>query len=239
MTLQLTPSEAKWIDYIQKNVVGRLEGTSAQRARTAAVVTWWALKEGILDLPNPWRQNLCHTGGDHLIGDLEVCSSSIWQVGMSGIQPSSVSLSQVEATARRIYSGQSLSSVLADIADDARMDSATKDAIKASTGDLRKAWLLRDPAIAFTLQRPFVEAGCITGARSWCYGGWDTARRFASDGGRVKEVVAELEERFSGIGGISSSKQKLLLLGLLGLGAFYWYGHSRGFPSWYPRALRA
>lgn len=237
MTLQLNRTEERWVDYVAKHVVDKLEGSSAVKARAAALVTWWALKEGILDLPNPWRHNICHTGGDHPIGDLEVCSSSIWQVGMAGIQPSNLTLSQIEAVARRIYPGQYLSSVLAKVAEDANVDETTKEAIVHSAGELRKAWLLRDPAIAFTMQAPFVDIGCIKGNRSWCYGGWDTARRFASDASRVREVVGELEHRFSGSALPFGSKTSWLLLAA-GLGAAYWYGSTYGYPSWVPKLLR-
>jgi hypothetical protein len=236
MTLELNPTESKWIDFIESSVVPRLEGSSAEKARTAAIVTWWALKEGILDMPNPWRHNLCHTGGDHQIGNLETCASSVWQVGMSGIQPASVSLAQVESVAKRLYPSVDIAQILSGIALDARVDSSTQAAVAASTRDLRKAWLLRDPAISFTLQRPFVEKGCISGSYSWCYGSWDTAKRFATNAAKVREVVSDLEARFSGSFGSGSPLLPWLLV--LGLGVGLYLGHTHGYPSWVPRLLR-
>lgn len=200
MTLPLTPSEARWIDHIRSNVVGRLEGTEAERARTAAIVAWWALKEGILDLPNPLRHNLCSAAGERQIGDLGVCPRGAWQIGLSGIQGGAVRLADVEAVAQRLYLNLSIPEVLERSAKDAGIqDPDTLAAIRESTGDLRKAWLLRDGAIGFTLQRPFVERGCLSGRYPWCFGSWDTARRFASDEARIREVISDLESQFRGV----------------------------------------
>ena len=231
----LTSAESNWIEYIWSNVVGRLRGSSDERARTAAIVTWWALKEGVLDVrPNPWRHNLCGAGGDHPIGDLEVCPpGSAWQVGMAGIQPNNVTLAQTEAVAREIYPGQDLSDVLRQIARDANVsNNDVVEAIATSTDQLRKAWLLRDPAISFTLQRVFVDNGCVRGSYSWCYGGWDTARRFASSGARVKEVIGQLESYYrsapSRSGSSTAKRWAPLVLIALGAGAYYLYSTSSG-----------
>lgn len=229
----LTSAESRWIEHIHDVVVPRLLGNADERARTAAIVTWWALKEGVLDVrPNPWRQNVCHTGGDHRIGDLEVCSDPIWQVGMAGIQPSAVSLAHVEDVARRIYPGYDLEDVLRRIAEDAAVVDSNVDAIATSDGTLRKAWLLRDPAIAFTIQAPFVEQQCIRGSYGWCYGSWDTARRFASDKDRVQEVIGALTKYYEGSPGPSTaaSAKKLLPFVLLALagGAYYLYSTRSG-----------
>jgi hypothetical protein len=211
MALDLTASESRWISYIENHVAPIIG------ARSAAVVAWWALKEGILDLPNPWRHNLCSRGGgDVRVGDLETCPGAAWQVGMSGIQPNNVSLASVEAAATKLYSGRSIPSILRSIADEAGVDEGIAQVVQAATGDLRKAWLLRDPAIGFYLQAPFVEKGCITGSYSWCYGTWDTARRFASNPARVQEVVSELQSRFSSASSGTTTLGILLALGTIG-----------------------
>ena len=221
----LTSSEARWIDYVKNAVVGRLAGSREERARTAGIVTWWALKEGILDTPNPLRHSLCsQAGADRPIGDLEVCTGPIWQVGLAGIQPSSVSLAQAEDVAARLYPGESIPSVLRRTAENAGVDAATVQQIEQIGGTLRKSWLLRDPAIAFELQRPFVETQCLNGAASWCYGSWETARRFASDRSRIAQVTSELASFFQDAptprSGLSFARALVLSVGA---GAAYWW----------------
>lgn len=229
MALALNASEARWVEFIRANVVGRLAGSDRDRARTAAVVTWWALKEGILDLTNPLRHNLCGAGGDHPIGDLQTCpGGSAWQVGLSGIQPASVSLAQAEATARRLYPSESIETVLERTARSSGVDDSAADQIRNSSGDLRKSWLLRDGPISFTLQRPFVERCFAGNAPGWCFGTWDSARRFASDAGRIRSTVAELESMFSGAPTPGRSWRPLLLAAALGGAAYYLYSTSDG-----------
>lgn len=217
MTLErLNSKERYWINYIRDNVVSKLLGSAAQRAQTAAIVTWWSLKEGILDLPNPISHNLCHfSSGDRPIGNLDVCPGQIWQIGISGIQGNAVTLNQVEQLSRQIYPNLSIEQILSNTAILANVDSNTALQIQNSTGNLRKSWLLRDPAISFTLQRPFVEQGCLNRQASWCFGNWDSARRFASDKSTIFSTINELSKEFSG-----SESQSifpwLLLAGSLG-----------------------
>ena len=225
MALTLNPSETRWVDYIARAIVPRLEGSAAERARTAAIVTWWALKEGILDLSNPLRHNLCtQGGGDVRLGDLDVCAGPIWQLGISGIQGNNVSLAQVEQVTARLYPREDLASVLRDTARDAGLDANAAETVAQSTGQLRKSWLLRNGPIAFTLQRPFVEAGCVTGNQSWCHGRWDTARAFAGSPERVREVVADLEQQFASSG--SRLLPWLLVLSGIGLAGYWWWDTS-------------
>lgn len=233
MTLSLSPNEARWVDFIAKTVVPSLPGAPADKARTAAVVTWWALKEGVLDLPNPLRHNLCSQAGEVQIGDLGVCSAGPWQIGISGIQGNAVSDEQVEDARRRAYGSESVQSTLSRIAKTARVDSATYDAIVRSTGALRRAWLLRDGAVSFPLQRPFVEACLASSPPSWCFGSWDTARAYASDPTRIDEVMRALGATFAPYANKSASTRALPWLivaagvGLLGYG----YVRENGWPN--------
>ena len=221
----LNPTEAFWIDYVKEHVVGRLEGSAAERARIAAIVTWWSLKEGVLDVkPNPWRHNLCSTGK---LGDLQVCSQRVWQLGMSGIQPSAVAEVQVDAVRDRLYPGVSDRALLGRIADDGGVERAdTIASIESSTGDLRKAWLLRDPAISFTLQAPFVQAQCLRGndSASWCFGGWDTARRFANSSARIEQVIDALEDHYRDAPSIGRGRSTLEKVAIAAAGgALVWW----------------
>jgi hypothetical protein len=196
-----TAAQSKWTTHIRDVVVPRLAGTQAERARRAAIVTWWALKEGVLDAqPSPYKHNLCtRSGKDVRIGDLEICApGSTWQVGLSGIQMPNVTDGQVIAAAQAIYPGKSLQAILGSIAQAAGLDpaSTTGQAIVASTGRLQASWLARDPAVGITLNVPFAD-DCVNGGPSWCYGFWPEAQTFASSLARIQRVIGDLQTYFS------------------------------------------
>lgn len=215
--LHLSPLQSKWVAYVRENVAPRIG------PRRAAVVTWWALKEGILNLENPWRHNLCSRDGKNVkVGDLEVCPGTAWQLGMSGIQGNEVNAATVEAMAGKLYPGTSIPALLERIADTAQVRDDVKQAVMVTTNvELRKAWLLRDPAIGFALQAPFVESGCVTGEHSWCYGGWDTAKAFAANKSVALNTIAELEALFGGTPSAPSSFPWLAGLVFLGVAAYF------------------
>lgn len=234
MTLSLNANEKRWIDYVGRNVVATLPGTPTQKARQAALVMWWALKEGVLDLPNPIRHNLCSAAGETQIGDLGVCPSGAWQIGLSGIQGNVVSDAQVEAMRRRVHPSETVRQTLARVADLADVDNRTRQAIIDSAdgnATLRRAWLLRDPAVAIALQAPFVEACLRSGAPSWCYGGWDTARQYASSPERIRAVIADLESTYAKTASGGRAILPWLVLaagvGLIGYG----YVQQHGWPA--------
>lgn len=197
--ITLTAAQAKWVTHVEQEVVARLPGTAAERARHAAIVTWWAMKEGVLDVqPSPYRHNLCtQSGKDVRLGDLDVCYGPAWQVGLSGIQLPNVTDAQVTTMAQTIYPGVATTTLLGQIAQAAGIDptSSTGKSIAASTGRLRSAWLLRDPAIGIALQWPFAD-DCAAGGPSWCYGTWPEAQAYASSLTRIQQVIGALEKRF-------------------------------------------
>jgi cell wall-associated NlpC family hydrolase len=196
----LTANQAKWLDAIGA-AVSKLPGTPQERARHAAIVAWWALKEGVLGKSNPYLHNLCTRGGtDVTIGHTEQCAST-WQVGISGIQVPNVTDDQVAKMTAQIYPGQSTTDVLTQIANAAGIAPST---ITGTTGRVRSGWLLRDPAIGVALQWPFAD-DCLNGGPSWCYGSWSEAQAFASSLSRIQSVVSALEQRFSGSGAIGTS----------------------------------
>ena len=125
-----------------------------------------------------------------------MCTGPAWQVGISGIQPSAVSLSQAEATSRLIYPSDSVPDVLYRTAREAGVSDDVARAISQGPGDLRKSWLLRNGPIAFTLQAPLVRRGCVQGNASWCFGSWETARKFARDRATIQDTIGTLESRF-------------------------------------------
>lgn len=218
----LNARETGWLRYIRDSVVPHLLGSDEQRAHTAAVVSWWALKEGILDLPNPIAHSLCHegSGGDRTIGPLEVCNGAIWQVGISGVQAYAPSDARLESVTRAVRPGESGAAILRSAAEAAGLDASAVEAVATSSGALRRSWLLRDPAIAFEVQSPYVESGCLSGKTpSWCFGSWPTARAFASSIGRAHEAVGALESYYRGAPSASSSGTRTALALALALGA--------------------
>ena len=188
----LTANQTKWLAEIEA-AVPKLPGTPQERARRAAIVAWWALKEGVLGLGNPYLHNLCTRGGtDVTIGHQEACAST-WQVGISGIQVPNVTDAQVANMAAQIYPGVSTNDVLTRIATAAGI---APSSLTGTTGRVRSGWLLRDPAIGIALQWPFAD-DCVSGGPSWCYGSWAEARAFASSTSRIQSVIGELEKRFA------------------------------------------
>ncbi len=190
-----------WIHYVGLEVVNRLEGTRAERLDAAAAVTWWALKEGVLSLSNPIAYSNCNfPEGDMHIGPLEVCADGrAWQVGMSAVQVPGRELSTLEASARTLF-GMEPDAVLELTALEAALDDGDRAAVVASTGDLRRSWLLRTTAIGFTLQAPTVTRECITETRTWCYGtGWFETMRYAPDRDGALTAVADIRALLDGL----------------------------------------
>jgi len=202
---QLTATQESRIRWIASNTVPRLQGsTRDERLTKASRVAWWALKEGVLDLSNPWVYSNCNTtSGDVRIGPLEVCAAGrAWQVGISGVQVPNYTLSSVETTASSLYPGWSLQQVLGDAAIKAghAAGTSTYNSIVNSTGDLRKSWLLRDHATGFTRQEPTVTNECITNAYSWCYSSaWYPSSHYAPSRTAALRVIGELKATFDGI----------------------------------------
>lgn len=187
----LTPNQAKWLAAVEA-AVPKLPGTPQERARRAAIVAWWSLKEGVMGMNNPYLHNLCTRGaGDVQIGHTEQCWST-WQVGISGIQVPNVTDTQVANMASQIYPGESTTQILGRIASAAGVSPGT---VTGTSGRVRSGWLLRDPAIGIALQHPFAD-DCVSGGPGWCYGSWPEARAFASSLSRIRAVVAALEQRF-------------------------------------------
>jgi hypothetical protein len=191
-----------WLQHIARDVVPLLEGTRDERLDDASIVAWWSLKEGVLYLSNPVVYSNCNfTTGDARIGPLDVCPSGrAWQVGLAAVQVPNYSLSAVEATSTHLFPGRTIASVLEATAIEAGLDAASVDAVVASTGDLRKSWLLRTSAIGFTHQVGTVVAECIDGSRSWCFGtGWDTSRWFASDREAAMTSIEDIRAIFDAL----------------------------------------
>jgi hypothetical protein len=192
-------AEAGWVHYVAYCVVPRLQGARASRLDDASRVTWWALKEGVLDVsgPNPVGYSLCTTGsGDVRIGPTATCGTgSPWQVGVSGVQVTCCGLSALESMATTLFPGMTSDQVIAMAATEADYlpGTATGDAIVHSTGYLRASWLLRSSPIGFTFQAPAVTSQCITQSLGWCYGtGWSTSAQYAPTRAAALQSMADL-----------------------------------------------
>lgn len=173
-----------WLHYLAREVVPRLEGTRTERVNAAAVVGWWALKEGVLFLSNPLVYSNCNfPGGDQHIGPLESCvPGRAWQVGLSGVQVPGKTLAALSAAAATLYPGQTLDQVLDETARAAGLIGSEVDSVVASTDDLILSWLLRNSAIGVTFQVGPVTTQCIDDSLSWCYGtGWTSTTLYAPD----------------------------------------------------------
>ncbi len=200
--LTLSTSEERWVRFVKREVLAKLPGNAAKRARTAAVVSWWSLKEGAFGVkPDPFHHNLCSDGqGQHQLKPTETCSGAAWQVGLAALQLPNVTDAEVDATARTIH-GDPVA-VLARVARQAGLTVGTPDydRVVKSSGRLRASWLARDGAIGMSLNRPFVEP-CLKGGPTWCYGSWDEARAYASSTARIDTVVSAVEKYFAGSAG--------------------------------------
>jgi hypothetical protein len=180
--------------------------------------TWWTLKEGVLLDPNAYNYNLCSflVGGkvvDKVIGPLETCSSiilagkkvTIWQVGIAAVQVPNYSLASVEQRAKSVY-GQDIPTVLGRSAQQAGYGPGTTEykKIVASTGELRKAWLLKAHVVGFYFVATEVNNEClISTPKSWCYGtSWCPQCWYSPDAAgiakRIDEVMVLLQSLTNG-----------------------------------------
>jgi len=189
-----------WLHYVARDVVPLLEGSRDQRLTDAARVAWWSLKEDVIYRSNPLVYSNCgYPSGNNYIGPLETCHAGYaWQVGLPAVQVPGFALDELEATALRLFPGETVDEVLEGAAREALLDEATTAAVVASIDDLRRSWLLRTSAVGFTIQEPVVTDECIDHSRPFCYGtGWDTTRWFAPDResalGAIDDVRAILE----------------------------------------------
>lgn len=201
---QLNATQDKWVRWLAQYTVPKLQGTRDQRLNVASRVAWWSLKEGVLDLANPFPFSLCNTSsGDVRIGPLDSCAPGrAWQVGISGIQAGTYSMTTVQNTTRTLHSTLTEAQVLAATASQAgyAAGTSTHNSIVSSTGDLRRSWLLRNHAVGVTLQEPIITNECVTNAYGWCYGtGWPTTARYAPNRTEALESIRELKAAMNGL----------------------------------------
>ena len=184
-----------WLNHIGKVVVPQLAGTLDERLDVAATVAWWALKEGVLFLDNPIVYSNCNfDSGDKKIGPLEICGDNhAWQVGLSGVQVPTFSLAVLNQTATDLFPGLSTDTILEQTAQQALLPPAQVAAVVASTGKLRRSWLLRNSPIGFTVQADRVVKECVQGNKSWCNGtGWNATKLYAPTKAAAIQSIADI-----------------------------------------------
>jgi hypothetical protein len=218
----LNATEAKWVEFVAKEVVPRLPGTSADQLTMAARGLWWTLKEGNLERGNwgkatsPVGYSLCNTSsGDRHIGPLETCGSDslerdqtlygrAWQVGLAGVQVPGRRIDRVEALAAQLYPDVTLDALLEQTAALAGYapGTDTSTGIVQSEGAVRLSWLLRIPAVGFAdVVSKEVVPECIDGSKGYCYGSsWDETRKFAPSKSAALRSVADLARILATIG---------------------------------------
>ena len=162
--------ECGWLHYVAYRVVPMLDGNRAERIETAAIVSWWSLKEGVMRLANPLSYSNCNfPTGDQHIGPLDACvDDRAWQVGLSGVQVPWHTDAEVEAAVATLYPDLSFDDVLEMTARQGRLDDGDVARVLASTGTLRRSWFLRNSAVGFTIEAPVVRRECVEDSRSWC-----------------------------------------------------------------------
>jgi hypothetical protein len=194
----MTAQQASWVNYFAWCAVPLLPGARDVRLTAASTVTWWALKEGVLEPSEsgPVGFSLCGHGRGRAISPLARCARGApWQVGASGIQASCCTLGNVEGTAGALFPGMTESQLLSGAAVEAgyRDESAVHTGIVGSAGALRVSWLLRVTAIGFFYESPIVTAECITASRFWCYGrGWPATASYAPDKPSAMRSMSDL-----------------------------------------------
>ncbi len=195
----LDATQESRVRWIASNTVPRVLGTRDERLVKSSRVTWWSLKEGVLNVTNPHSYSNC--GGTRL-GPLTGCTATTWQAGISGAQVWNYSLSSLESTALNLFPGKTVRDVLADAAIKAgyAAGTTTYNGIVASTGDLRRSWLVRHHAVGFTHNEATVTWECISQSKSWCYSpDWYPSSAFAPNRDAALRSMRELQAIFDGL----------------------------------------
>jgi hypothetical protein len=191
-----------WVRYIAEHVVPLVPGTEAERIEKSALVTWWALKEGVLNVNNPLSYSNCSIPPDKHIGPIETCPNpnNAWQVGLSGVQAAYRTLDSVEKLAASVFPARPLGELLTEAAVTAGFGSGTAigQAITGAQDRLRLSWLLRSSPVGFEAQYPPVRDQCFKApTKAWCFGtGWPSSASFAPNQTGANESVDDLKKLF-------------------------------------------
>ena len=167
--------ECGWLHYVGKRVVLRLDGDWDERLAVASRVAWWSLKEGLMSVDNAIVRSDC---GGAVIGPLDDCAGQNWRVGLADANVADHDVAELEELATRLYDGAMVSGILRTTANEAALARDDAAAVMASTGEQRASWLLRNAAVGFTVQAPWVTQTCLDAAGAECYGSNTAASRY-------------------------------------------------------------
>lgn len=189
---RLSANADEAVRWIAANTMPRLQGTLSDRLTLASRVSWWSLKEGVLELDNPHSFSNC---GDYDRNPLAQCTAALWQVGIAAAQVENTTLTEAESLAVALYPGSTVRDVLAHTATYSGYPSGSAgyDQIVNSTGRFRTSWLLRNHGVGFTLNAPLIANECVTNSMVWCYGtGWDSTAWYAPNRDAAMRAIGEL-----------------------------------------------
>lgn len=180
---QLTANQEAAVRWIAEKTIARVPGTLSEKLTTVSRVTWWSLKESILNFPSPdvHRYSNCQNGDYR---PLITCGSDNWQVGIAGVHMSNASgqAAYLESLAGQLYQGWDARAVLDHTANYAGYADGTSahTAIVDSTGRFRTSWLARNHGIGFVFNEPYVVPCFGNVPPDWCDDGGAEALRYAS-----------------------------------------------------------
>lgn len=206
----LNQKEMHNIRWIKKCVLPLFPGEKEEKSRIAAEVTWWSLREGVLELVGEplFAYANCHlrSGIDRVVSSQPLwnCDTNIWQVGMMAGQVMNYSpqliaekIQQVQESLGLIAEENELLEWTANLAG-YPPGSEMSASIVESKGRVRRAWLVRNPIIGMLLTKIEVEEECITGSKRWCISGqYAEAKKFSGSRARMLRSIQDLDTYFA------------------------------------------
>jgi hypothetical protein len=206
----LNVAEAKNVQWIHECVLPFLPGTLDDRLTNLAEVTWWSLREGVMELSDQkvFRYSLCHDpdGVDRSRSTTPLydCGTNIWQVGLSAGQSINYSLTEIDQKSAEIIAflgaGIDQAQLLEWTASLSGFDETTEfyEPIVNSTLRVRRSWFIRNPLVGFALVRREAEDECLADGRTWCFSGsYLQAVNFAHTRADMLKSIADLREIYT------------------------------------------
>ena len=200
----LSTVQATNLDYVARSVLPRLPGDERQRLDVAARAAWWGLKEATYSLPQPHSFSSCGPSNERK-APLDVCpAGEPWQVGLAAVQVPNFTDLEVERAIELLTPAITADGALREAVLLAGFDPqvGTGAAIVASTGRLRRSWLLRHPAVGMLLVERNVTQECLESSSScrsnppvWCFRKrWPETAAFAADCAASLRSVSDLRQ---------------------------------------------
>jgi hypothetical protein len=220
----LNPTEARNVQWVNRCILPNLPGSAEEQAIVAAKTTWWALREGIMDIETEkvFRYSNCTEPvgmkcdkhhrhckpkfKDRVRSSLPLwnCPTNIWQVGISAGQVANYSESDVTDAFEKIYRALDpritqndvirWTAILAGFPE----GSPEYNGIMKSTGRVRHSWLVRNPLIGFLLVQDLeVQRECMIDHRGWCFGkAYPAEKHYAPTRAASIRSIADLKRIF-------------------------------------------